>query len=224
MEMERAGETVQEGGLSEKKRLILEMAEQASVCPACDLSRTRAKVVFGDGNPDSPLMLIGEGPGANEDATGLPFVGRAGQLLDECLREAGMLRKHIYLTNIVKCRPTLEEGGRIKNRPPWTDEMGVCVPLWLEKQIAIVQPRVILCLGAPSANTIIHRNFKIMQERGQWLESRYARHAMAALHPAYILRQEGEAYDTARQSLVDDLAAARDRAKQAKDEPKTTLF
>ncbi len=210
--------------MSEKGRLILEMAEQASVCPACDLSETRAKVVFGDGNADSPLMLIGEGPGMNEDATGLPFVGRAGKLLDEVLREAGMLRKHIYLTNVVKCRPTLEEGGRIKNRPPRTDEMGVCVPLWLEKQIAIVQPRVILCLGAPAANTIIHRNFKIMQERGQWLESRYARHAIAALHPAYILRQEGEAYDTARQSLIDDLAAARDRAKQAKKEPKTTLF
>ena len=209
---------------SEKTRRILEMAEQASACPACDLSETRTKVVFGDGSPDSPLMLIGEGPGANEDATGLPFVGRAGKLLDECLREAGMLRKHIYITNVVKCRPTLIEGAVVKNRPPRADEVGVCVPLWLEKQIAVMQPSVILCLGAPSANAIIHKNFKMTQERGQWFESKYARHAIAALHPAYILRQQGEAFDLARQTLIDDLAAARDKAKSAKDEPKTTLF
>ena len=210
--------------MSEKGRLILEMAEQACTCPACDLAKTRTKVVFGDGNADSPLMLIGEGPGMNEDATGLPFVGRAGTLLDECLREAGMLRKHIYLTNVVKCRATLEEAGRLKNRPPRADEAGACVSLWLEKQIAAIQPTVILCLGAPAANAIIHRSFKMTQERGQWFESKYVRHAMAALHPAYILRQEGEAFDTARQTLVDDLMAARDKAKSTKDEPKTTLF
>ena len=164
MEDETFQETTQSKG-----RRILEMAEQASVCPACDLSQTRNKVVFGDGNPESPLMLIGEGPGANEDATGLPFVGRAGTLLDECLREAGMLRKHIYLTNVVKCRPTLEENGRIKNRPPRADEANTCVSLWLDKQIETVQPLVILCLGAPAANTIIHKGFKMTQERGQWV-------------------------------------------------------
>jgi len=207
-----------------KSQIILDMATEASTCPACDLSETRTKVVFGDGNADSPLMLIGEGPGANEDATGLPFVGRAGKLLDECLREAGMLRKHIYLTNVVKCRPTLEEDGKIKNRPPRADEASTCVSLWLDKQIATVQPLVILCLGTPAANAIIHKNFKITQERGQWFESRYARYAIAALHPAYILRQEGEAYDQSRQFLIDDLIAARDKAKTAKDEPKSTLF
>jgi DNA polymerase len=209
---------------SAKSKIILDMAAEASACPACDLSQTRTKVVFGDGNADSPLMLIGEGPGANEDATGLPFVGRAGRLLDECLREAGMLRRHIYLTNVVKCRPTLEEAGKIKNRPPRADEAGTCVSLWLDKQIATVQPLVILCLGAPAANAIIHKNFKMTQERGQWFESRYVRYAMAALHPAYILRQEGEAYDQSRRTLIDDLIAARDKAKTAKDEPKSTLF
>ena len=210
--------------LTQKGRLILEMAEQASDCHACDLSQTRTKVVFGDGNADSPLMLIGEGPGANEDATGLPFVGRAGTMLDECLRDAGMLRKHIYLTNVVKCRPTLEEMGRIKNRPPRADESGTCVPLWLEKQITVIQPLVILCLGAPAASAIIHKNFKMTLERGQWFESKYVRYAMAALHPAYILRQEGEAYDQARQFLIQDLISARDKAKTAKAEPKMTLF
>ncbi len=209
---------------SEKKSRILEMARQASDCPACDLSQTRTKVVFSDGNPDSPLMLVGEGPGANEDATGVPFVGRAGKLLDECLREAGMLRKHVYITNVVKCRATLIEEGIVKNLPPRADESCVCVPLWLEKQIAVVQPTVILCLGAPAANAVIHKNFKMTQERGRWFESRYTRYAMAALHPAYILRQEGDAYQASRQLLIDDLIAARDKAKQAKDEPKMTLF
>ena len=140
------------------------------------------------------------------------------------LREAGMLRKHIYLTNVVKCRATLEEAGKIKNRPPRAEEVGACVPLWLEKQIAVVQPLVILCVGAPAASAIIHRNFKMTQERGQWFESKYTRYAMAALHPAYILRQEGEAYDQSKQLLVQDLIAARDKAKSAKDEPKMTLF
>jgi uracil-DNA glycosylase family 4 len=210
--------------VSDKERQILEMAAQAATCPACDLAQTRSKVVFGVGNADSPQMLVGEGPGANEDATGLPFVGRAGTLLDECLREAGMLRKHVYITNVVKCRATLEEAGRIKNRPPRADEVGACVPLWLEKQIAVIQPAVILCLGAPAANAIIHRNFKMTQERGQWMESKYTRHAMAALHPAYILRQEGDAYTQSRQTLIDDLIAARDRAREAKDEPRMTLF
>jgi DNA polymerase len=210
--------------IADKERAISELSQQAANCPACDLAQTRTKVVFGVGNVGSPLMLVGEGPGANEDATGLPFVGRAGTLLDECLREAGMLRKHVYITNVVKCRATMEEAGRIKNRPPRADEVGTCVPLWLEKQITVIRPSVILCLGAPAANALIHRNFKMTQERGQWFESKYARHAMAALHPAYILRQEGDAYTQSRQTLIDDLIAARDRAKEAKDEPKMTLF
>ena len=208
----------------EKQRMIEVLGTEASGCTACDLHLTRTKVVFGVGNTSSPLMLVGEGPGANEDATGLPFIGRAGKLLDECLRDAGMKREHVYITNTVKCRACIIEGRSVKNRVPTTQEIGTCVPLWLEKQIAAIQPLVILCLGAPSANAVIHKGFKITQERGQWFESKYVRHAMAALHPAYILRQEGEAFDRARATLVQDLTAARDRAKDAKAEPKMTLF
>ncbi|MCW3059699.1 MAG: uracil-DNA glycosylase [Capsulimonas sp.] len=208
----------------EKIRRIELLSQRASTCPACDLSQTRTHVVFGDGNAGSPLMLVGEGPGANEDATGVPFVGRAGKLLDECLREAGMLRKHVYITNVVKCRATLIADGRIQNRPPRPEESGTCVPLWLEKQIEIIQPRVILCLGAPAANAIIHKNFRMLQERGQWQESKYVKYAMAALHPAYILRQEGEAYIASRQFLIDDLIAAREKTIAAKNEPRATLF
>ncbi|HEX5324696.1 MAG TPA: uracil-DNA glycosylase [Capsulimonadaceae bacterium] len=209
---------------SRKIELIQQIGEKAANCTACDLHLHRTKVVFGIGNPASPLMLVGEGPGATEDTMGEPFVGRAGKLLDECLQAAGMKREHVYITNVVKCRASLEEGGRIKNRPPTPFEVGTCVPLWLEKQIEVIQPFVILCLGAPSANAIIHKNFKITQDRGKWFESRFVRYAMAALHPAFILRQEGDPFKSARQSLVDDLTAAKEKAIAAKKEPKATLF
>lgn len=209
---------------SNEERLA-ELAEPASVCTACDLASSRTKVVFGEGNPDAPLVFVGEGPGQNEDATGRPFVGRAGVLLDECLRENGMTRKHVYITNIVKCRASLIENGRVKNRPPRTDEIDTCVPLWLYKQLEVIRPLVIVCLGGPAASTLIQRNFRIMQDRGKWFTTcKHARYCMAALHPAYILRQEGEAYERARRLLVEDIAAARLKVIEAKKEPPMTLF
>jgi len=209
---------------SEKEARINEMAEKASVCTACDLSEKRTNVVFGEGNPNSPLMIVGEGPGETEDKTGRPFVGRAGVLLDECLRECGMLRRHVFITNIVRCRPTLVEGGRLKNRPPTAEEANTCISLWLEPTLAVIEPLVILCLGAPSANAIIHKGFKMMQERGKFFPTKYARYAIAGLHPAYILRQEGEAFDSARALLVQDIEAARKKVIEAKKEPPATLF
>jgi len=200
------------------------LREKASGCVSCGLYQDRTNVVFGVGNPASPLMLVGEGPGATEDEMGEPFVGRAGKLLDECLHSAGMKREHVYITNIVKCRPTLDEGGRLGNRAPSPIEVGACVPLWLARQLEVIEPLVIVCLGAASANAIIHKNFKITQDRGKWFESRYARYAMAALHPAYILRQEGDPFKSARQTLVGDLIAAKEKAIAAKKEPKASLF
>ena len=208
----------------EKEQQIAEMAEKASVCVACDLHENRTNVVFGEGNASSPLVIVGEGPGETEDKTGRPFVGRAGKLLDECLRECGILRKHVFITNVVRCRPTIEEGGRLKNRPPRTDEANTCLSLWLEPTLGVIQPLVILCLGAPAASVIIHKGFKMTQERGQFFPSKYARYAIAGLHPAYILRQQGEAFDAARASLVADIEAARKKVIEAKKEPPTTLF
>ena len=200
------------------------LREKAAVCVACDLHLTRTNVVFGEGNPNSPLLIVGEGPGETEDKTGRPFVGRAGGLLDECLRECGMLRKHVFITNVVRCRPTVEEGGRLKNRPPRADESTTCISLWLEPTISTIQPLVILCLGAPSANAIIHKGFKMTLERGQFFPSKYARHAIAGLHPAYILRQQGNAYDDARAMLIRDIESARQKVIDAKREPPPTLF
>jgi len=169
-------------------------------------------------------MLIGEGPGANEDAQGEPFVGRAGKLLDECLFHAGMKRQHIYLTNIVKCRAFSEEGGRLLNRPPTSVELDSCVPLWLRKQIEIIQPLVICCIGAPSAKVVINPSFSITRDRGKFFECSYTPYAIAVLHPAFILRQEGEEYQRMRRYLIDDLAAAKERAIIAKSETPRTLF
>jgi len=209
---------------TKKDQVIEELREKASVCVACDLHLARTNVVFGEGNPNSPLVIVGEGPGENEDKTGRPFIGRAGKLLDECLQECGMLRKHVFITNVVRCRPTLDEGGRLKNRPPRADEAATCISLWLEPTLATIEPLVILCLGAPSANAIIHKNFKMTQERGQFFDTKYARYAIAGLHPAYVLRQQGEAYDDARASLVADIEAARKKVIEAKKEPPRTLF
>ena len=109
---------------------IEELRQSAMVCEQCELYQTRTNVVFGEGNPDTPLVIIGEGPGENEDATGRPFVGRAGSLLDQVLRENGLTRKHIYITNVIKCRACISEGGRTKNRPPRITEVTACLN-WL---------------------------------------------------------------------------------------------
>jgi DNA polymerase len=116
-----------EGGESREQRLE-ELARQVAVCTKCPLSESRTNTVFGSGDPYSPLMLVGEGPGENEDATGLPFVGRAGKLLDDILAAVELSRDQIYLTNLVKCRAAVEENGRMKNRPPQTSEVNACNP------------------------------------------------------------------------------------------------
>jgi len=202
---------------------IEELRLQAVDCRKCELAETRTNVVFGEGNPETPMVIVGEGPGQNEDATGRPFVGRAGSLLDEVLKENGLTRKHVYITNVIKCRACITENGRTRNRPPGATEVHACLP-WLEQQLAVMQPLVILCLGAPAANAIIHRDFKMTQERGIFFESRYARYAVAALHPAYVLRLDGQSYEHARQQLVQDIADARRKVIEAKKEPKLTLF
>lgn len=209
---------------TEKDRRIAEMAADASDCTACPLHEKRTNVVFGVGNPNSPLVIVGEGPGENEDKQGIPFVGRAGWLLDECLQECGILRKHIYITNVVRCRPTLIEGGRVQNRAPSAEEANTCIRLWLEPTLRTIEPLVILCLGSPAANAIIKKGFKIMQERGKFFETPYARYAIAGLHPAYILRQQGESYDSTRALLIQDIEAARKKVIEAKKEPPKTLF
>ena len=179
-----------EGGESREERLD-ELARQVAVCTRCDLALNRTNTVFGTGDPYSPLMLVGEGPGENEDATGLPFVGRAGKLLDDILAAVNLTRQDVYLTNIVKCRAAVEEGGRMKNRQPRTGEIKAC-NIYLQGQMEAIKPKLILCLGGPAAKTVIDKDFRITKDRGKWYDLDDGVRAMATFHPAYILRQRGE--------------------------------
>lgn len=180
---------------------------RALCCTACPLSERRKHVVFGEGNPESPLVLVGEGPGEQEDLTGRPFVGRAGQLLDRALADCGLSREHVYICNTVKCRAADWSSGRPVNRAPLEPEVAACRQ-WLLPQLAAIGPEVILCVGAPSAKNLIRRDFRITQERGRYYPCDLARTAMATLHPAYILRQQSATNDGGYGLLVTDIRRA----------------
>jgi uracil-DNA glycosylase len=175
-----------------------------AVCTKCDLALTRTNRVFGSGDPFSPLMLVGEGPGENEDATGLPFVGRAGKLLDDILAAVDLTRQDIYLTNIVKCRAAVEEVGRLKNRQPRSGEIRACNP-YLQGQIEAIRPKIILCLGGPAAKTLIDKDFRITKDRGRWYDLEGGIKAMATFHPAYVLRQRGDDLQNTKRLVWKDI-------------------
>jgi DNA polymerase len=148
-------------------------------CTRCKLHRGRTKLVFGDGNPKAELVFVGEGPGRDEDAQGLPFVGRAGKLLTQMIEAMGLQRKDVYICNVVKCRPP-------ENRTPEKDEVQTCSPFLL-RQLDAIAPKVIVCLGSVAAQTLLETHRGISQFRGEWLDFR-GRKLMATYHPAYLLR------------------------------------
>jgi uracil-DNA glycosylase family 4 len=158
---------------------LLKVREDLGECTRCKLHSTRHTIVFGDGNPQAQLVFVGEGPGADEDAQGLPFVGRAGKLLTQMIEAMGLQRKDVYICNVVKCRPP-------GNRQPEEDEVSTCSP-FLFRQIDVIAPKVIVCLGAVAAKTLLQTNRGISQFRGEWLEFR-GRKLLATYHPAYLLR------------------------------------
>jgi len=159
-----------------------ELENRAQKCAKCTLSKTRTKVVFGHGPVPCDLMLIGEGPGENEDLSGLPFVGRAGQLLTQILSSINIDReKDIYITNIVKCRPP-------ENRAPLSDETEACYP-YLEAQVKLVAPKIILLAGAPATKVVMKNDEPMSKIRGQWLKlSGTDISVMPIFHPSYLLR------------------------------------
>jgi uracil-DNA glycosylase len=158
---------------------LLRIREDLGECTRCKLHKNRHSIVFGDGNPKAELVFIGEGPGADEDAQGLPFVGRAGKLLTQMIEAMGLQRKDVYICNVVKCRPP-------ENRLPEEDEVKTCSP-FLFRQLDVIAPKVIVCLGAVAAKTLLQTNRGISQFRGQWLEYRGTK-LLATYHPAYLLR------------------------------------
>ena len=163
------------------------LREECLSCQRCGLAETRKNVVFGDGNPEAELLFIGEGPGANEDAQGLPFVGRGGKLLDDMLEMIDLDRTKVFITNIVKCRPP-------QNRDPLNVEQEACIE-YLRRQTAMIQPKIIVCLGRIAAMQIIKPDFKITKEHGQWFDKAGIR--MTALyHPAALLRDPSRRPET----------------------------
>jgi len=195
-----------------------ELRAEALGCTACALSARRTNVVFGEGDPLSPLVLVGEGPGEQEDKSGRPFVGRAGQLLDKALLEAGISRAQVYIANTVKCRAADWSTGKPVNRAPTEDESQAC-RRWLIPQLQLLAPKVILCIGAPSAKNLIRKNFQITKERGLYFPCEFAKTAIATLHPSYILRQANMGGDGGYGLLVADIekawAAAQKLAEKA---------
>jgi len=192
---------------------LAELRSRALACTACPLSERRTNVVFGEGDPKSPLVLVGEGPGENEDKQGRPFIGRAGQLLDRALFDAGLTREMVYITNTVKCRAADWSTGKPVNRAPTEAEATSCRE-WLVPQLAIMAPKVILCIGAPSAKNLIKKNFQITKERGKYFPCEFAKTAIATLHPAYILRQANISGDGGYSLLVADIARAWEAANR----------
>jgi len=189
-------------------------ASVVAACRKCEIGSTRRNSVYGEGDPCAPLMVVGEGPGETEDKQGRPFVGRAGELLDKMLLAIDLPRSDVFICNTVKCRPTLDVGHRLANRAPTPDEMRNCRP-YLEEQIAIVRPRVILALGAPAAKSFMGEKFSITKQRGRWFDGPNGTPVIATFHPAYILRQTGGAMTEVKKLVFADLKQIRARL----DEP-----
>jgi DNA polymerase len=176
--------------------------EALGECKRCGLCEGRSKIVFGDGNPDADLMFVGEGPGADEDRQGVPFVGRAGQLLTAMIEKGLEIpRSDVYICNIVKCRPP-------GNRTPLADEVTTCRP-FLDGQIQAVRPRVIVALGRPAASLLLGRDVSITRMRGTW-QAYGDIPLMPTLHPAFVLRQYTPEN---RRHVWEDLKAALERAR-----------
>jgi DNA polymerase len=183
------------------------LREAAAKCQACPLWRTATQTVFGEGAARSELMLVGEQPGDREDREGHPFVGPAGRLLDECLEEAGIDRTRAYVTNVVKHFKWQARGKRrIHAKPAWS-EIAACRP-WLDAELTVVKPDVLVCLGATAAQALLGKSFRVTRERGRPVDSDLAPSVLATIHPSAILRADAETRERERTAFVDDLKVA----------------
>ena len=184
--------------------MMNELKERCRLCRACPLCATRTNVVFGVGPEKTDIVFVGEGPGQQEDLTGEPFVGAAGKLLDDMLSIIDLSRKNCYIANIVKCRPP-------QNRDPLPQEQDACIG-FLEQQLAILQPKMIICLGRIAAMRMIRPDFRITRDHGTWTE-RNGVHYTALFHPSALLRDPYKRPETFR-----DLLLIRNKMQQLKIE------
>ncbi len=197
------------------ERAIARLRDDAAKCRNCDLWQGATQTVFGRGDPDADVMLVGEQPGDKEDLAGEPFVGPAGQLLDKALEEAGIDRRKVYVTNAVKHFRWEARGKRRIHKKPNTKQIQACHP-WLESEMDVVAPKLVICLGATAAQALLGRDFRVTQHRGEVIRREGLPPVAATIHPSAILRTSD---DESRQAefahFVDDLKLAATAARAA---------
>jgi len=197
-----------------EKPSLPKLRAAAAGCTACPLYRTGTQTVFGEGLAAARAVFVGEQPGDSEDKIGRPFVGPAGKLLDRALEEAGIDRKLVYVTNVVKHFKWTARGKRRLHEKPNAREIAACRP-WLEAELAIIQPQVIVCLGATAAQSLLGPQFRITRDRGRFFDSPWGP-ITATLHPSAILRMpDAEMKREARAQLVEDLRRVGERIRAA---------
>jgi len=180
------------------------LREAAAGCTACPLHETGTQTVFGEGTSKADVVFVGEQPGDREDLQGKPFVGPAGKLLDKALEDAGIDRSQVYVTNVVKHFKWQARGKRrIHLKPNWS-EIAACRP-WLEAELDVIEPRVLVCLGATAAQALLGRDFRVSRQRGELVESDLAENVIATVHPSSILRADDETREQEYRELVRDL-------------------
>jgi uracil-DNA glycosylase len=186
-------------------RTLEELRADAADCKACDLWKTGTQTVFGEGEPTAEIVFVGEQPGDKEDLAGRPFVGPAGRVLDEALESAGIDRSLAYVTNAVKHFKWVARGKRRIHQKPNAAELAACRP-WLDAELAVLKPKVLVALGATAAQALLGRQFRVTKQRGVPVESDLAPYVLATVHPSSILRQEtDEDREAAMRDLVADL-------------------
>ena len=184
------------------------VARAARTCTACPLYRRATQTVFGEGPKDASMMLVGEQPGDYEDVAGKPFVGPAGKIMDRALAEAGIDRKEVYVTNAVKHFKWEPRGKRRIHQKPNSREIAACRP-WLEAELRLIKPKVLVVLGATAAQTIFGPSFRVTRERGKVLSSKFAPKVVATVHPSSLLRQpDEESREREYKNVVADLRVA----------------
>jgi DNA polymerase len=180
------------------------LREAAARCTACPLYKTGTQTVFGEGTSKAEVVFVGEQPGDQEDLQGKPFVGPAGKLFDKALEDAGIDRGKAYVTNVVKHFKWQARGKRrIHQKPNWS-EIAACRP-WLEAELEVIEPRVLVCLGATAAQALLGRDFRVSRQRGELVESDLAENVIATVHPSSILRADDDSREREYAELVRDL-------------------
>jgi len=183
---------------------LRKLKQAAAGCTACPLYKTGTQTVFGEGATKARVVFVGEQPGDQEDQQGKPFVGPAGKLLDKALEDAGIDRSAVYVTNVVKHFKWQARGKRrIHQKPNWS-EIAACRP-WLEAELEVIEPRVLVCLGATAAQALLGRDFRVSRQRGELVDSELAENVIATVHPSSILRADQETRDLEYRELVRDL-------------------